>query len=304
MSAHSDPLTFLREIGKLFWAAVLVGTNSENLVDGRRGVMRVQCPSCQRWVRLGPQVAEKFAGRSVKCPGCTGLIQVPVVAPAELAAADTAPPSSPAPDASRGSGIGILPVVSHLRPQTPPAERVAEVAAGALAHPSSAGPGEASVPQPAGPGDSAPAAFAGIAITASQPRGRTQREPKQREPKASSSRWRELAANRRVQIAVGGGTLAIVSLVVLAVWLFAGGEKQTARQVAKKQPVRAGRRQNQALHRATATVQGSSSSRPTTKLAATWPSTSTGRRSLSRPGGARSQTRPGHARNRAPPARL
>ena len=92
------------------------------------------------------------------------------------------------------------------------------------------------MPEPTGPGDASTAAFAGIAITASQPR-----RPAQREPKASRPRWRELAANRRVQVAAGGGILAIVGLVFLAVWLFAGGEKRAVRDVAKKQPGAAGK---------------------------------------------------------------
>ncbi len=180
--------------------------------------MRVQCPSCQRWVRLGPQAAEKSAGRTVSCPGCAAPIEVPAVDPDKPAVSETAPLPAPAPAGPA---------------ETPPAERAVEDQVAAAGQPQAAPTHEVVPPQPPLPGESAAAEFSGITVAASRPRKRAHHQRQ-----AGPSRWRQLAANRRVQIAAGG-TLAIVGLILLAVWLFSGEKKAATPEAAGKTPIAA-----------------------------------------------------------------
>lgn len=180
--------------------------------------MRVQCSSCQRWVRLSPQAAEKYAGQTIQCPGCAAPIEIAAIEPDKSAVSEPAAP--PATTAANP-------------PETPPPQGPLGDQATAASEPQAAGSHQGVPPQPAVPGESSAAAFAGIAVAASRPRERAHHK---RQPGPSPSPWRQLAANRRVQIAAGGGILAVTGLILLAVWLFSGDSKQGTAAVAGKPP--------------------------------------------------------------------
>lgn len=196
--------------------------------------MRVQCPTCHKWLRLAPEVAGKLAGKHVKCPGCGHGVAVPLLAAAHpedssVGLAAHGPASESVSAAEPGGGAAAdHPVVAASPEAAPAALATAPVVAATSELPTAAagetGTSQPPVTPPATP-PSAPAgtpasgaAFPHLVTPKPKPGGKHEPAHQATEPASKVT----VQLSRPVLLAIAGAGVGLVVLVAAVAFWFAG----------------------------------------------------------------------------------